>query len=287
MQSKNKFRFTLFLVLNLIFLQYVVFSQDINNYEYLKLDIGNKISFSVKEDYLPYIKNIDLNSYFFPQTIEEAQYLNSFTSNLNYNLQNNSGILSLNYKFDKNHILTENKFQNKFIVESTLTRPKITSKIPYPITYSLHNNLEYLKFSSLINTNYEIKKQASLLGDGENDVYLIASKIAKWVQEDIKYDLSTITALPNQNSVEVFNTKRGVCKEITNLYISMLRSIGIPARVVTGYAWTNSEEILKYVMYFQVSIKLWHESLLELKNMVYVKIINLFICNFKLFSTFS
>jgi len=48
-----------------------------------------------------------------------------------------------------------------------------------------------------------------------------------------------MTAEAVQKSSWVFANKEGVCDEITNLFISMVRSLGIPARFIAGTVYTN------------------------------------------------
>lgn len=223
-------------------------SSNPNSYEYLKLEIDNTLSFKTKIDNNFKINEFNVSSYFFPITYNGSQYLNSFeTSHNNYNILNDSGSLYLNFNFDESTISENNIIENKFILENTINRPKIKVKQEYPIKYLTSENKKYLEFSGLINSDDDIKKQASNLAQGESDVFIIASKTAKWIKEDVNYNLSTVISNPNQSSSEVFKSKSGVCKEITNLYVSMMRSVGIPARVVTGYAYTNSPEVVSYV----------------------------------------
>ena len=70
-------------------------------------------------------------------------------------------------------------------------------------------------------------------------MYVVTFKVAKWIQENVKYDLSTLTADVVQKSSWVLSNKEGVCDEITNLFISMLRVVGIPARFVSGTVYSN------------------------------------------------
>lgn len=231
-----------------LFIVSSAYSEDINSYEYLKLKIENNIQFSVEKEEDFKVSSFYVNSFFFPQTIENSQYLNSFdTTFTNYRLLNESGIVSLRFEYDSQTLKEENEIVNEFIIQSTYHRPEIKKKVVYPLTYVDSRHLPYLGFTELINIDDDIKAQASALASGEDDVFIIASKVAKWIREDVNYDLSTITENPDQTSTEVFDSKAGVCKEITNLYISMMRSLGIPARVVTGYAYTESEEIVTLV----------------------------------------
>lgn len=45
--------------------------------------------------------------------------------------------------------------------------------------------------------------------------------------------------MPCKRAAGCWRTSRGVCDEITNLFISMLRSVGIPAKFVSGMVYSN------------------------------------------------
>lgn len=225
-----------------------IYADSLNSYEYLKLEIDNTLEFKTTLQNEFKVNDFKVSSYFFPVTYNGSQYLNSFTtSNANYEILNDSGTLYLTYNFDESTLKEENIIENKFILETSINRPQIKATQSYPIKYVTDENKKYLEFSGLIDNSEKIKAQASNLAQGESDVFIIASKTAKWIKEDINYNLSTVISNPNQSSSEVFISKSGVCKEITNLYVSMMRSVGIPARVVTGYAYTDSKEVVSYI----------------------------------------
>lgn len=251
--NKNKnmtyVRISIYLIL-VIFTLNLSFSEEINpnSKQYLKLEIDNTISFKTTIDNKFQISEFRVFSYFFPTTYTGAQYLNSYeTTHKDYTLINNSNNLYLSFNYNDANLVENNKINNVFILETNINRPEIKNKQAYPITNLNPEYKKYLGFSELIDYDENIKKQASTLANGESDVFIIASKTAKWIKEDINYNLSTVILNPNQKSSEVFKSKSGVCKEITNLYVSMMRSIGIPARVVSGYAYTNSPEVISYV----------------------------------------
>ena len=202
-----------------------------NSYNYIKLEIDNQISFKTNIESKFEISEFDVFSYFFPITYNGSQYLNSYeTSHKNYVILNDSDNLYLDFKFNDETLLENNLISNQFIVEKNINRPKIKNEVEYPLKNTKAENRKYLEFSGLIDYDENIKTQASNLANGESDVFIIASKTAKWIREDINYNLSTVTLNPNQKSSDVFQSKSGVCKEITNLYVSMMRSVGIPAR---------------------------------------------------------
>ena len=114
---------------------------------------------------------------------------------------------------------------------------KIREKIKFPIESDEFS--EYTKHTEFIDVNEEIINTASKLVEGEDDLYFAVFKIAEWVRDSIDYDLNTLTEKAVQKSTWVFENKQGVCDEMTNLFISMLRSVGISARFVSGTAYTN------------------------------------------------
>lgn len=221
-------------------------SESVNSYEYLKIQISNDIKYGITKQNNAYIEELSLTSYFFPKNYDNSQALNELISTHNYIVKESNTSTYLFFDI-KEFSESTNKISNSFTVQSTINKPKISQKISFPIEDKTPSHETYTSFSGLIDTNDAIYTQASALAQGEDDVFIIASKVAKWIQEDITYDLSTITQNPNQKSSEVFISKTGVCQEITHLFISMMRSLDIPARVVTGYAYTNSQEVIDLV----------------------------------------
>ncbi len=115
---------------------------------------------------------------------------------------------------------------------------KINKKVDFPLRDPVFK--EYLDFTKFIDIDEDIEKKAHELVEGEDDLYFAVFKIADWTRNNIKYDLSTMTEKAVQKSTWVFQNKVGVCDEITNLFISMLRSVGIPARFVSGTVYSNT-----------------------------------------------
>jgi len=115
---------------------------------------------------------------------------------------------------------------------------QIKDGIKFPITSSEYP--EYIIPTKFIDLNDDIKNKAQELAKGESDLYTVTFKIADWVETNINYNLSTLTADVVQPSSWVLRNKEGVCDELTNLFISMVRSLGIPAKFVSGMAYTNT-----------------------------------------------
>lgn len=118
---------------------------------------------------------------------------------------------------------------------------KIRSKVRFPITNIDDDLYYYTQPGGTIDINQDIRNLASSLAEGEDDLYQVVFNIARWVKTNIEYDLSTVTATAVQKSSWVLDNRQGVCDELTNLFIAMVRSLGIPARFVTGISYTDSD----------------------------------------------
>lgn len=142
---------------------------------------------------------------------------------------------------DWENIGNEREFKYNIKAEATTNAQlkKIRRQERFPISDLDKQYIGYTEPTAFIDINDPITKKAVEIIDGETDLYKVIFKIAGWVKENVQYDLSTLTADAVQKSSWVLENRRGVCDELTNLYISMLRSVGIPARFVAGQAYTN------------------------------------------------
>src|SRR3990167_6901557 len=105
---------------------------------------------------------------------------------------------------------------SKIFVENTLIH--ISQKIPYPPAV------------------------AEELVGGEDDLYKVVFILANWTQNNVEYNLSSLNVPASQKSSWVLEHREGVCDEITNLFISLARSRGIPARFASGMVYTNLQD---------------------------------------------
>jgi len=119
---------------------------------------------------------------------------------------------------------------------------EVKNKIKFPVLDLPEEVRLYTEPSEIINSDDEdVIGFASELAEGEDDLYLVVHKIAKWTKNNIEYDLSTLTAEVSQKASWVIDNRQGVCDELTSLFIAMLRSLGIPGKFVSGIAYTESE----------------------------------------------
>jgi len=128
-----------------------------------------------------------------------------------------------------------------FTTRTSSNSLEIGDKVTFPIDGLGPSLIQYTEPSELIDITPEIRKIANDVAAGEDDLYVVAFKLADWVNTNIKYNLSTTTAEADLPASWVLREKQGVCDELSNLYIAMARSLGIPARFVSGIAYTESE----------------------------------------------
>jgi len=139
----------------------------------------------------------------------------------------------------------EKPLQTSFSIlqESKLTTKnefrRVSKKIVFPIRDLDPAYSKYLGSQEIIDINDDIRQVASGIVQGEDDLYRAVFKLAEWVEDNVNYNLSTLTAEATQKASWVLENKNGVCDELTSLFISLCRSLGIPARFVSGLSYSN------------------------------------------------
>ena len=216
----------IFILLLLIPLAYA--QEEYQNYQSLNIntDLSSEILLDKGVDYL------SSEIFFFPretnfQKITKKEYSETITEREDSILYEWDDPPS-NLKFNLNYDLTSN-----------FNLVKIKNKIPFPIEVPSEYE-KYLEATTLINSdNIVIKETAEQIIGDEDDLYEVVYKLGSWGNDNIEYSLETLTEELTQNSVWVLQNKRGVCDELTVLFIAMLRSQGIPAKFVSGSSYTN------------------------------------------------
>jgi hypothetical protein len=120
---------------------------------------------------------------------------------------------------------------------------KIKGKISFPLDHIPPEIQKYTQEAEIIDINSDIIHLSSKLAEGEEDLLIVVDKMASWVTQNINYNLSSAAAEATEKSSMVLQTREGVCDEMTALFISMVRSVGVPARFVAGLAYSNAPEL--------------------------------------------
>jgi len=135
------------------------------------------------------------------------------------------------------------QFYYSAIIKTDNEKLAVKNKIDFPLTVSQTTGLEeYLEQTETIDSeNPAVIAKAAELIEGEDDLFKVVFSLANWVENNINYDLNTLTAGASQKASWVLENKQGVCDEMTSLFVAMCRSVGIPARFVSGISYTTSE----------------------------------------------
>lgn len=181
-----------------------------------------------------YIDTATVNMTFFPKQTD-TQELSRLYTNPQAELTGNS--LEFTWKRPEGKI----DFRFSADVKTANTINGVRQKISFPIQELPKDVMVYTKPSETIDSNDEaIIRIASDIVKGEDDLYAAVFKIAEWTKNSINYNLSTLTAEVSQKASWVLQNRQGVCDELTSLFIALLRSVGVPARFVSGISYTNS-----------------------------------------------
>ena len=71
-----------------------------------------------------------------------------------------------------------------------------------------------------------------------------AKEIYNFVINHLEYDYQTIAAPQRQGALKAYQKKLGVCTEFSDLFVTLCRSVGIPARELEGFAFTNNQQLI-------------------------------------------
>ncbi len=130
-----------------------------------------------------------------------------------------------------------------FLVESKVRTNTFAPQVGV-IHFPAQAPKEYLPYirptKNVDSDNDAVRAKASELAEGEDDLFVVLFKLGSWVEQNVQYNLSTLTADATQKASWVLENKVGVCDEITALFMAMARSLGVPARFVSGMSYTNS-----------------------------------------------
>ena len=126
--------------------------------------------------------------------------------------------------------ILENVVNNKYMVKS---QQDITIDIKDDKTVYL-NSIQNIEWS---NDTKAVAKAKELVKGIKTDAEKV-TKIHNWIAANIVYDTKKIKDLPSTyipNVDDTLKTKKGICYDYSALFASMLRSQGIPAKLVMGY----------------------------------------------------
>ncbi|HUY16919.1 MAG TPA: transglutaminase family protein [Acidimicrobiales bacterium] len=74
---------------------------------------------------------------------------------------------------------------------------------------------------------------------GRRDVHTTVVAVMDWVRERVAYKRGA--TLVSSTAQEVWDQRQGVCQDLSHVMIALLRTLGIPARYVSGYLYSKGD----------------------------------------------
>ena len=185
---------------------------EISSYLYSSenLDEINHSLYVIPENY-QYLDVIGPDKYFIEEDDENKKIILQWK---NFN--------SGNYKI-KFRIINNAKFSN-------------VQRIKYPYN-APKKYWKYLEGTDSVIITNDIRNTANKLALESGDSFEVISKISSWVYSNVKYDLNYSNV--SLSSDDVYKYKRGTCDEFTTLFLAMTRSVGIPAKYISGITYNE------------------------------------------------
>jgi transglutaminase-like putative cysteine protease len=97
---------------------------------------------------------------------------------------------------------------------------------------------EYLAETPLTKTDDELESIAAHLRAAAATPADMIKAVCEWVPRTVHYEPGATNI--HTSAVEAYQDRRGVCQDLTHVGIALLRSVGIPARYVSGYLHPSS-----------------------------------------------
>ena len=123
-------------------------------------------------------------------------------------------------------------------ISSELTAMESNSS--FPLGSLTSEESQYLKATDMVQFNsHEISALARQLTSGAKNQYEAVMAVTNWVADNIKYSFNP----PHYDALYTLQTKSGNCQNFAHLSIALLRSLGIPARIVGGITLKESWKV--------------------------------------------
>ncbi|MBL8268687.1 DUF3488 and DUF4129 domain-containing transglutaminase family protein [Steroidobacter sp.] len=147
---------------------------------------------------------------------------------------------------------------------AVLTSFDLESAPAYATTSELRNDLRHFDTAIPRNRNTRTIELAQEMRErAGSDEAFIQSVLTKFGSEEFYYTLQPPALDMNAVDDFLFNTRRGFCEHFASAFTVMARSVGIPARIVTGYQGGEFNTLGGYFIVRQSDAHAWSEVWLE------------------------
>lgn len=128
----------------------------------------------------------------------------------------------------------EQKSPTELVVTVAARRPGPDKKIQLPVTKP--ELAAFLKPTDEITSdNPMVTSQAREIAGDDRDAWSVAQKLGDWTYKNLEWKM-----VARAGAAQTLATREADCSEFSQLYVSMARSLGLPARIVSGLAYSGS-----------------------------------------------
>jgi tetratricopeptide (TPR) repeat protein len=107
-------------------------------------------------------------------------------------------------------------------------------KVQLPVTNTSLS--QFLKSTNEFSANNkQVIEQAREIAGADRDAWSVARKLANWTYKNLTWKATAVA-----NASQTLATREADCSEFSQLYVSMARSLGLPARIVSGLAYSGT-----------------------------------------------
>ncbi|MCE5194221.1 MAG: DUF3488 and transglutaminase-like domain-containing protein [Nitrospiraceae bacterium] len=148
------------------------------------------------------------------------------------------------------------------------THDKSYKRLNYVIYSTLEEQTATEQTYDYLNLPSELIRTADFarrITRGINKTIDKAVKIENYLKANYRYSLKTPPPPEDMNPIEdfLFNTKQGYCEHYATSMALMLRALGIPSRIVTGFLNGEKNEYGNYIIVRQSDAHSWVEAVID------------------------
>src|SRR6185369_13450762 len=127
----------------------------------------------------------------------------------------------------------EQKSANELLLRIAARRSDAEKTIALPVKDA--EFAPFLKSTAEFNADDEdVKKQAREIAGDDHDAWSVAQKLADWTHQNLEWK-----SVANADVGQTLATREADCSEFSALFVAMARSLGLPARIVSGLAYSG------------------------------------------------
>lgn len=129
-----------------------------------------------------------------------------------------------------NNLKTDALVVGKFQSDLKINLKEIASAALFPLKDIPEKEKRFLAWTSLTQDVNQIRELAQKLTKGAKTEQDAVHMVLNWVVDNVRYT----TNPPQYDAVYTLENKKGNCQNFSHISIALLRSVGIPARIVGG-----------------------------------------------------